>query len=287
MKNTRYIIYVCLVLAIVTGCSANSIQPSGNSGVPANTGNPVSQDPVTTPKPTEGDTSKGDATVTEAWKQNYLELLVTTQDYIAHFDWSVSDDYDSHYPRYTTDFRLADLNFDGIPELIVCGESVLASSDIRIYTMTENGMQKIFSGLLHTGSGPTLFHNPEINKRFYAFTCLEVFSDNYLEHVFTVYMTDEETALASNLKDTAGLVAVYLEDYSENQIFMFNGRILGEQEYSHLVDSLFEGLVEFSGYPVSIKDIHPDEYRDNDYIYSESEILQFFELFKPETTIKQ
>ena len=224
------------------------------------------------------------ASVVTSWKQIYLELLLTTQEYIAKFDWSVSDDYDSRYPRYITDIRLADLNFDGIPELVLCGESLFASSYVSIYTITENGAQMIFHELLNEGSGPILYCNPDDGNLFYGFTCLNALSDNYLDYLFTVYATGKETSLTGNLSDNATKMAVYTANYSDNPpIYTFNGQNVSEQEYDSRIDSLFERLfIEIPGYPVSIREIYPDDYKGTDYNYSESEMLTFFDLYSPE-----
>ena len=197
------------------------------------------------------DTSKGygdDA----SWKRSYMEEILASQEYAANFDWSDSGDYDSRYPRYITDIKLADLNFDGIPELLICGESIFASSYVGIYAMTANGAQRIFHELIE--SGPTLYRNPENGGLVYGFICLNISPDDYSEYFYTVYMTGEESTLA------------------------FDGQNVGEDEY----DSLFAGFIALPGYPASIKDIYPDDYKDNDYVYSEDEILRFFDLYSPE-----
>ena len=286
MKKVFILVCICLLPALVTGCNTNTPQQPTNSGILVSTVPSTNLGTVGTPDPSEVEVITEETSVTLEWRQYYLEFLTTMQEYIAEFDWSVSDDYDPQYPRYTTDFRLADLNFDGVPELIICGESVMASSDIRIYTMSESGIQEVFRGLLYTGSGPILYLNLANDSLFYAFTCLDAFPPYYIDYSFTVYMTDEETMWIGDLADTGGIFAEYTEDYNYDPIFIFNGEYVSEEVYNHLVDNLFADFSELSGYPVSIKDLYPDDYIDNDYLYSADEIMRFFDLYTPEVATR-
>lgn len=270
MKKIIYL-FVCFVFVFVAGCVSNKPPQPDNPGLSSNTETPLNQ-------------GEDDAPDIPEWQRAYLDLLLTAQDYISNFDWSVSRDYDARYPLYITDIKLADLNFDGTPELIIYGESALASSDAGIYTAVDSGAQKIFAGLLYAGVGPSLYRDPDDGAMYYGFTRLEVLPDDIINYLFTVYMTHEKTVLTDDLTETAVKAAVYTADFGDDPNFMFNEENVSEEDYHVLVDNLFTGFVELSGYPVSIKDLYPDDYKDSDYIYSESEILQFFDMYSPEPT---
>ncbi|MCL1792499.1 MAG: hypothetical protein FWG34_01375 [Oscillospiraceae bacterium] len=299
MKKTVLIIFVCFVLLMAEGCHINilpqtddpEVQPEAktkanqNETKESNTAEAETEDSTSGEMEVEqgelpGPDNNADVGDSLSWKQIYLELLLETQGYIENFDWESSDDYDSRYPRYISDIRLADLNFDGIPELFICGESVLASSLVSIYAAAKNGPRKIFEGLLHYGNGPTLYRAaPGDDGLAYRFTCLDASSDDY---IFTVYKTDEKTSLSGNLSDAAEKIAVYSENYDNGAAYTFNGRNVTGEEYDDLIYGLFEGCIVVPGYPVSVIDIYPDEYIDHGYIYSEDEILRFLDLYSPE-----
>ena len=71
------------------------------------------------------------------WKKIYLEELLAAQEYAAAMTW---EDYDpdSRYPLNLYNAQLADLNFDGIPELFIFDTGAEASQEVRIFTINAN-----------------------------------------------------------------------------------------------------------------------------------------------------
>jgi hypothetical protein len=218
--------------------------------------------------------ASGTADGTQAsWKAAFIKELLAAQEYAANFDW---DNQNSRYPRYISDIKLADLNFDGTPELIVSGETVMASFYHYIYSFSGGRCESIYSGLFN--KGPTLYSDPG-GGLFYSFTELDLPSDDDGKHVFTVYETNRDTNLL-RLPSGGGEERMYysMTFSDKGETYTFGERAVSGDELNSLVDSLYDSYRELPGYPFSITSL----LGDNEGGYSKSELARFMDSYKAE-----
>lgn len=136
------------------------------------------------------------------WKQMYLEFILEVQEYFANFNFYYSGGFFSYpigYERRYPDppiigLGLIDLNFDGIPELLVSGSFY---GFTNIYTITPNGVEKIHNMSLYVDNiSYGFFGNISLYRRV---------NDNNLIYVI------KETSFSS-----ACLLWVYIIDSESN-----------------------------------------------------------------------
>ena len=200
------------------------------------------------------ETSKGytpEILTAAQWKQIYLTEMQAAIAYSASLAedddaWS-KHEWDGRFFFQISAFMLADLNFDGIPELMIFGDGASASEGMRIFTIS-NGKAEM---ILH-GWGP-------------AFTLYRKISDGSLAYIFnsgngsdgsfwgSVFLTDKSTPMDTRFSESAYVAeySVALDDdyeFSETEsTWSFGGKEVSHSEYSRLMDELRAGyqIVEY------------------------------------------
>jgi len=82
----------------------------------------------------------------DVWMQLYFDEIQDALVYADSNDWGIHDQ-DGRYPLSPEAFILIDLNFDGIPELIISGDVTgVDTPQYRIFTISGDRVEKIFLG---------------------------------------------------------------------------------------------------------------------------------------------
>ena len=240
------------------------------------------------------DTAKGYSGAGAEWKALYLKELLAAQEF-ANLDLP-EDHADGAYPRYLSGFSLADLDFDGTPELIIAGETVAASFYKTIYKVMNGEARVIFHDLVN--DGPALYRDNRDNSNngdnsdgpalhrdgslFYSITVIAPSADDHYlsKYSFTVYKVSAKTDLTKAFDKAAEKLAEYSIDYgSDITAYAFNGRDVGEEEFSLLFDGLYGGSTELQDYPLSISSVFEDRDWDTAGGFTESELMQFLNAY--------
>jgi hypothetical protein len=217
-------------------------------------------------------TGKNDLT----WKQVYLVTILEAQKYAANSDYS-KHDWKGKYPADLSGVQLADLNFDGIPELLLFGDGAGAAETLRIFALNKNGLKKIFQGW-GNWEDRKLFRNKSDNTSAYSFPS-ENGNDVSFEGV--IYLTNSKTRLNDDFANSAKIASFLVESKGDDQetqsaTYTFNGRNVSEDEYKSLRDNLLSKYEEI-----------PYEYAEVrvlgvDAVLTEKDFLAFLDSYKSE-----
>ena len=203
------------------------------------------------------DTSKGytpEPASAVQWKQLYLaemqaaaaydESLRADDDALSKHDW------DGRYPFSLSGFMLADLNFDGIPELMILGDAASASTMMRIFTIINNKVELIF-----TGWGNTFDLYRKISDGSLAYR-LKSYNGDYIGAFGSFYISDSSTLMDSYFREKA-----WRADFSETfdpddphavPVWTFNGESVSEVEYYARIDGLLAGFQSVDYIPAEL-----------------------------------
>ncbi|MDR3209644.1 MAG: hypothetical protein LBT36_03345 [Oscillospiraceae bacterium] len=186
-----------------------------------------------------------DAAPPDDWKPLYADTLLAAQAYAAAADWAAHD-YNGAYPAYLSAAQIADLNFDGVPELLIFGDGAGASESLRIYAVIGGAVEKIFQDWC-SPSDVTLYRRAS-GAYAYGFISANGEMDSTRG---TVYLMTRETPMdaSPSLADAARLAdfsAKYEYDYDEetyeetliSAAYTFNGQTVSEAEYARLFSDL-------------------------------------------------
>lgn len=159
-------------------------------------------------------------------------------------------------------FWLADLDFDGIPELIV-GGALAGATQYSIYTITDNGVELVYNDYLdviglyrNTDYGNYAFF---LQKRLqYAaivgdYDYQEFLYDAIFRHTHvsadtnsTIYRTDMQTVLDYAFYDTSAQAYLTIKEPmgEDGSVGTFNDVPVTAEEYLQLCNDLFRGYEE-------------------------------------------
>jgi len=192
------------------------------------------------------------------WKQLYFDEIraAITNSYSGRSNGWNSANPDRH-PSYLSGFMLADLNFDGIPELLIYGDGVSASENMGIFTITPGGVEKI-----HMDWG-----NPDYQEFNYSdFMLLQSENDGSLMYRIrsenggeesswgTIYLTSAVSPMDEHFAAFT-IVVEYRINYEwtaagghERTSAVYADRNVSISEFDGLMDSMISGynLVEYT-----------------------------------------
>ena len=228
------------------------------------------------------ETSKGytpEILTAAQWKQIYLTEMQAAIAYAA----SVADDDDAwskhdwrgRYSFLLEAFMLADLNFDGVPELIILGDGVSASSSMRIFTIYNGKAEMIFHDW---GNEFTLYRKISDGSLAYMF-----YSGNSsdIDYWASIYLTDKSTPMDSRFSESAYVAekSGALDDdyeFSETEsTWSFGGKEVSHSEYDRLMDELQAGYQVVEYQPVMLR-------KSWDSTPSANELQAFLNSYVPE-----
>lgn len=182
------------------------------------------------------------------WKALYLAEMQAALEYAAGFEAGAPNpDHDwnaSRYPEELTGFTIADLNFDGIPELIIYGDVASASEMMRIFTITNNEVVIIF---IDWGNELTLYRKNSGGNPAYYFESANG-ENNSLSG--SIYITNESTQMDGSFRETSK-VADFATPYDDDDpqyvpVWIFNGNEVTESEFNDHMAGLLTGYAEAS-----------------------------------------
>lgn len=202
------------------------------------------------------DTTKGGSPSPPSaqWKQLYLAQMQAALAYHDSVKWESHDQY-GRYPLFLTGFALADLNFDGVPELMIFGDGASASELMRIFTISGNTTSVFFFDWGNP-EDLTLYRHKTNGSLAYMVKS----SNGDAEGGFTnTYFTGKSTPMNSNFKSSA-LLAEYLyyeyEDSAGNikieSHYSFKGETLSLLHYGVRMDEFLSDYQLVSYTPVSM-----------------------------------
>jgi len=194
------------------------------------------------------------------WRELYLEELEAALAYAANPNWANHDWSSSRYPLYQYGYMLADLDFNGVPELFLYGDGVSNTEFMRVYTITHDGVELIHHGI---AGSLQLYRSRSDGSLAYLLRSGTVEGDgSYEDGIETLFFTDSTTVMDSRFGDNAR-IAEATWHYTYNGItywvwgersysFEFDGREVSGDEYHWLLDRLLSGFDEVSYTPASL-----------------------------------
>jgi len=193
------------------------------------------------------------------WKQLYFEEMQAAIAYRDNINRdNLSNALDNHEGRYPLDlngFMLADLNFDGVPELIIYGDGNYEAGipGMKFFTITRNGVVKFFEG---TADPPGNRYYDELGSPEFNWQLYKKKTDGSFVYMFcgeigaemqassaSIYSSDKSTLLDSSFAETAKM-ADLLERYDDQQgiqSWYFNGNEFTKDEYIRQRGNLLAG----------------------------------------------
>jgi hypothetical protein len=199
------------------------------------------------------DTSDGNPLAeVEQWKQLYFEEISVAIAYSESISWDgirpivpETHDWMGNYLITPYSFKLFDLNFDGIPELIVFGDGVSADTLMtKIFTIVDNRVEMIANTSTVGYFWEGFIWQPyrkisDSSLNFFLFTGgdgPELYGD--------IHVTTESTYLDRNFIENSKIahIAIHnIPDGEEFYVHFFNEREVSESEYNLLLNNLLIG----------------------------------------------
>jgi len=220
----------------------------------------------------------------------YTAELLAAQEYSgavsANFD---IFDPDSRYPVNLYGAQLADLNFDGIPELFLFDSGASASQSVCILTISGGSVQMVFKGDANMGF-INLYRKKSGGSLVYSFESANGGFDNY-EGVY--YLTDANTKMDKTFASSAKIAEFSSVDYYDKAFeyqgskYTINGSEVTEEVYKRLEGDLYKDYEKISRKPVTMQwewERKSDESYDQYLVYcDEWDISMFLNSYQPES----
>lgn len=239
---------------------------------------------------------------TVQWKQLYFEEMKVALELGVEYSSDEGSDNPPNndpYSRYLFSpyaFILADLNFDGIPELIVFGDFASWTTMMRIFTISQNNVEMVFSGY-----GNSLYDDDNIENSYlslyrsisdgsFAYVLKSWISKGEVETVGNCYKVDKSTVMNDQfeeIKKVANFEASEQIEVVNNSLgevsdiflkirYMFNGREVSKEEYEIQMKNPLSGYEPVAYTPYMFwDDICESSVTVND-------VWEFIDLFSPE-----
>ena len=216
------------------------------------------------------------------WRSGYTELMFEAIYYSGNIGYSLHD-IDGNYPEYLSAFQLADLNFDGIPELLIFSGGYVAGIEepMRIFTMPNDleGIIKVFQDWGEPGS-PTidLYRNVYDNSLAYFITSENGDNDSKMG---LIYKSD-----AMTIMDNSFQIASYVCEFSwsgRNSSYQLNGRTVSKVEHDRLRANVYSGYEKIEYEPIVLEDSYMLwDYSTDDLLSIVNEFIDSYSLVSPE-----
>ena len=218
------------------------------------------------------------------WKEIYLKELLAAQAFSADEDSHGPSDY-GRYPYYIYGCQLADLNFDGTPELMLFGVGAGASNPLRIFTIDKDGEAIV----IFTDSGNmgdiALYRKLSDNSLNYAF--MTFIADSDFSQT-SVYLSNAKTKLSYDFNEIA-FFADYIEtekyDYDAEPntylgtTYIFKGNEMSKAEYDRAVAGIFSGYTKLS---YSVATLKWEFSGDKIKYFTERQLQAYLDSYVPE-----
>jgi len=213
----------------------------------------VAENPTPEPSPEiaeEPESEPEEPDVSLDWQAVYLGTIQAAIVYAVQGDWTNHDFFESAFPVSLEGFMLADLNFDGVPELFIFGDSVSAGRSVRIFSITPNGAEVIFRGdssdivIPQFHSAIQLYRRTSDGSLAYVLHGGNAGSDSSWGSFF---LTNATTRMDSSFSEQARIVEYTWEmEFTPDRVhsgsvYTFNGRMVSEDEFSRLLNELLSG----------------------------------------------
>jgi len=194
------------------------------------------------------DTSKGytpEILSEGQWKQIYLSEILAALAYSERMeeDSYARSKYDpsGKFAMYVHEFMLADLNFDGVPELLVFGDAASASYMMRVFTIANGRAEMFFTGW---GGEQKLYRKVADGSLAYYLNC---FNGDAQSLFGSIYVTDSDTLMDYLIRESAW-VADYdeyydLDDTDAGPSWSISGISYSQDEYNEYFATLMDGYL--------------------------------------------
>jgi len=200
------------------------------------------------------------------------ELLM---DHMQQMDWRRLYHRYIESQHWYDDFILADLNFDGLPEMLIVGPGC-ATASLAILTITRSGIEVIYHGGF---GGLYLYRRIDDGSLTYVLR-------NCNSYYGITFMTNKTTQIDRNFRTSARAATwswtMYWNDELETMEYFYtiNGEAVSRQEYERLIDDLTIGY-EKVPYTINHWSSWAWYTSDRSTLELEAEILEFLNSFKP------
>ena len=199
------------------------------------------------------------ATANQNWKQVYIDVMLEAVNYAQVAQWDTHDP-DGKYPKELSVFEIIDLNFDGTPELLIFGDGASVSYEMRVFTLTAEGVERIFIGW---GDHHDIHLHRRTGDNSLAFFFTSANSDD--GYYGSIFRTDSRTDMGSGFQ-SAAKIADFSEtfyyiygDGEEDEEYLFDGRAVSQDDYYRLKAGLYAGYEAVERTPtVLFSEITPD-----------------------------
>jgi len=221
---------------------------------------------------------------TDDWKQLYFQEIKAMLKYIEGFD--IDDhwhDYlDEKYPLELDALVLTDLNFDGVPELIVFGNDNAPWGSMRVFSINEYGVEYVFGDVGYLPD-PSDNDYPFMPSDFNLIPYWRT-SDSRLAYMLLswhitgggsydgdIYSISENTKLKNGFSENTKIASFSgtLGDYDDIDFVSFNDKEVNRSEYNKLLSNMLTGYEAIPYIPATLlmQDYGYWENNDN-YAYS-------------------
>ena len=153
------------------------------------------------------------------WKQLYFEEMKSAIAYAREYEVTRDNrnhDWSGRYPLSLDGFMLADLNFDGVPELMIFGDGAGYFYGMRVFAVMQSGVEKIFQDDVSSPPYSEFTRSPiciQLYRRTSDLNLAYVINSSYGEMYSgygSIYITDRTTRMNSSFQENAKIA-----DYSE------------------------------------------------------------------------
>ena len=179
----------------------------------------------------------------DEWKELYLAEMQAALAYDASMK---ADSYsgknhdpNGRYPLQLSGFMIADLNFDGVPELMILGDAASAAEMMRVFTISGNKVGMFFKDWYYSIN---LGRKTSDGSLAYRLICANGENGGMSGSVYvTNRLTPVDSRFGQNAKK-ADFSRPYDDDSpSYTPVWLFNGKSVSESEYNKLMVELSAG----------------------------------------------
>lgn len=247
-KITNLLLIFALALALLAGCG-NSNKPEDNPEICP----PVSSSPETNSPAPEDSAPPISAIDPEEWKTAYLAYIDEANDYSHRVNEGEEDaDFDGDYPVYLYGAHVADLNFDGVPEMLLYGDGAGAAATLRIFTYADGKCVEI---LRDWGNPGRVMRYKSLSDDSLAYSFPSENGEEFATYG-AIYFTTADTVMDESFADSAKILSYewraeieYNESTYEMKIlsetFTIDGAEVSKQEFEAKKAAHLEGYESF------------------------------------------
>lgn len=291
MKKTFAVLLIMIMLiSVLTACGGTD---AVSSPIPQTTPTPtptpestITPTPMldTESEPTPAPEQTQASYASDNWRQLYFDEIRTALNYAAD---NVNKRFPTDYPVSGCIYVLADLNFDGIPELLMYGDGASEVFAMWIFTIVENKVERIGFDQWDFPSTPWniwLYSNVSDDSLAYIITSG---GGEGGEYWWSYHLTNQSTILSDRFLDDTMIAESTVwenwEDFDagsdENVTYTFNGETVSEEQWSYFRENPIDNYIRLDFVPATLDYYWSDGWPTH---ISDSDIFGFLDSYVSE-----